>query len=44
MEKVDNREEQVDNVSRELEILKKRKDSDKNSITGRIILLGSLID
>lgn len=44
MEKVDNREEQVDNVSGELEILKKRKDSDKNSITGRIILLGSLID
>lgn len=44
MEKIDNREEQVDNVSRELEILKKRKDSDKNSITGRIILMGSLID
>ena len=44
MEKVDDREEQIDNVSREVEILKKRNNSDKNIVTERIILVGSLID
>ena len=44
MEKVDSMKEQVDNVSREVGILKKRKDSDKNSVTERTILMGSLID